>query len=183
MKFEQLLQVYWSKGFYYAGRMRSFNATIDQLFGELNGLQFYSKFLFIKRFEFGYFKHKLNPNLNTLDIDERRVINMYLSQMSSVNHEIETLLRYNLIRLFLIKTFRGKAQALGKPSRGQRTWSNAQTSSKIVSPLKTFVSEMRKTYFKKKKVESKNKKILKKKIKISHKYKINQEKIKNNLWF
>jgi len=101
--------------------MRPFNVTIDELFKELNGLQFYSKLLFLKRFEFGYFKYKINPSLTSLNLDDRKVINMYLSQMTSVNHEIEDLLRYNLIRLYLIKSFRGRAQSLGKPSRGQRT--------------------------------------------------------------
>jgi hypothetical protein len=40
---------------------------------------------------------------------------------------------------------------------------------------------MKKTYMKKKKPESKNKKIIKKKIKVSFKFKIKQEKIKNNI--
>jgi ribosomal protein S13 len=185
MKFEQLLQVYWSKGFYFAGRMRSFNMTIDEFFLELAGLGKHSKFLFIKRFEFGYYRYKPHKevNLTTFTSEQRKVINMYFSQMTSVSHDIEDLLRYNLIRLYLIKTFRGKSQALGKPSRGQRTWSNASTASQLASPLKTFINDMKKTYFKKKTPESKNKKILKKKIKISTKVKIKQEKKKNNLWF
>lgn len=185
MKFEQLLQVYWAKGFYFAGRMRSFQTTIDDLFFELNGLQFKSKFLFVKRFEFGYCRFTPNKtfNLSTLPLDQRKVINMYLSQMTSVSNEIETLLRYNTIRLYLIKSFRGRAQALGKPSRGQRTWSNAWTAYKISTPLKIFINEMRKTYLKKKTPESKNRKIIKKKVKISFKFKIKQEKKKNNLWF
>jgi ribosomal protein S13 len=185
MKFEQLLQVYWSKGFYFAGRMRSFQTTMDDLFLELSGLDAKSKFLFIKRFEFGYLRFHPNKNFNLslLSLDQRKVINMYLSQMTSVTNEIETLLRYNAIRLYLIKSFRGRAQALGKPSRGQRTWSNAWTSYKLASPLKTFINEMKKTYSKKKKPESKNRKIIKKKIKISYKFKIKQEKKKNNIWF
>jgi hypothetical protein len=103
--------------------MRSFQTTIDDLFFELNGLQVKSKFLFIKRFEFGYCRFTPNKifNLASLPLDQRKVINMYLSQMTSVSNEIETLLRYNTIRLYLIKSFRGRSQALGKPSRGQRT--------------------------------------------------------------
>lgn len=185
MKFEQLLQVYWAKGFYFAGRMRSFNTTIDDLFFELNGLQFKSKFLFIKRFEFGYYRYNPNKlrNLILLSLDHRKVINMYLSQMTGISNEIEDLLRYNLIRLYLIKTFKGKAQALGKPSRGQRTWSNAWTAYKLSTPLKIFINEMKKSYLKKKTPESKNKKMIKKKIKVSYRFKIKQEKKKNNLWF
>lgn len=46
---------------------------------------------------------------------------MYLSKTISINNAISELQRYNLIRLYLIKTFRGRCHALGKPSRGQRT--------------------------------------------------------------
>ena len=101
--------------------MRSFNATIEDLFFELNGLGKTSLYLFKKRFELGYFKYKPDNNLSSLSMDDRRVLNMYFARASSVNNDVSDLLRYNFIRLYLIKTFRGKAQALGKPSRGQRT--------------------------------------------------------------
>lgn len=185
MKFEQLLQVYWSKGFYYAGRMRTFDFTINELFEELKGLNNYSKRLFTKRFEFGPLRFFPNKNFNLIKLpsEKRKIINMYLSQMSSVSHEITVLLRYNAIRLYLIKSFRGRAQALGKPSRGQRSWSNASTAKKTSSLLKIFINDIKKNYLKKKTPESKNKKIIKKKIKISSHFKIKKEKIKNNLWF
>lgn len=183
MKFEQLLQVYWSKGFYYAGRMKSFNLTLDDFFLELNGLSTTSKFFFIKRFEFGFYKYKENKNLSTLSAEKRKTINMYFSQLTYVGSDISDLTKYNLIRIYLIKTFKGKAQALGKPSKGQRTWSNAWTAYKMSSLLKIFIAEMRKTNFKKKIIESKNKKMIKKKIKIVRTHKIKKEKIKNNLWF
>jgi ribosomal protein S13 len=101
--------------------MRSFNNTLPQLLAEFKGLKNNSIFLFLKRFELGYYKYKLNKNLLNFQLDQRKIINMYLSQMTSVNHEIGTMIKYNLIRLYLIKTFRGKAMALGKPSKGQRT--------------------------------------------------------------
>jgi len=101
--------------------MRPFNLTLDDLFFQLQGLNTKSKFYFIKRFEFGYYKYKENKNLALLSLDKRKVINMYLAQMTSVNHEVSDLFKYNLIRLYLIRSFRGKAQGMGKPSRGQRT--------------------------------------------------------------
>ena len=48
-------------------------------------------------------------------------MNIILSQITSVNHQVSEVHHYNLIRLYLIKSYRGKAQAMGKPSRGQRT--------------------------------------------------------------
>jgi len=94
------------------------------LFEDLPGMSKASKMLFIKRFEFTYFRfHK--DNFLTLRLDDRKVINMYLSRITSINNRINEFIRYSLIRIYLIRTHRGKAQALGKPSRGQRTWSNA----------------------------------------------------------
>jgi len=57
----------------------------------------------------------------SISLDRRKIINMYLSQLSSINNDIFELIKYNLIRLYLIKTFRGRCHALGKPVRGQRT--------------------------------------------------------------
>jgi len=71
--------------------MRSFNLSIDELFSELNGLNIKSKFYFIKRFEFGYYKYKENKSLALLSLDNRKVINMYLSQMTSVNNDVSEL--------------------------------------------------------------------------------------------
>jgi len=48
-------------------------------------------------------------------------MNIIFSQISSINHLIYDVKRLTSIRLYLLKTTRGKAQALGKPSRGQRT--------------------------------------------------------------
>lgn len=52
-------------------------------------------------------------------------LNIILSQVNSVNNKVDELKRLNIIRLFLIKSYRGRSHALGKPVRGQRTWSNA----------------------------------------------------------
>jgi ribosomal protein S13 len=59
--------------------------------------------------------------LAVLDKESRKSLNRIFSQMASVNYQINEVTRVNIIRLFLIKSFRGKAQAFGKPSRGQRT--------------------------------------------------------------
>ncbi len=75
----------------------------------------------IKRFEFNFLKIDLSKTFLYLSLDQRKIINMYLSQLTSINNDIFELMKYNLIRLYLIKTFRGRCHALGKPSRGQRT--------------------------------------------------------------
>jgi ribosomal protein S13 len=64
-----------------------------------------------------------NPrgSLIELDDDQRLSLNRIFSKMNSLYSQVTELNRLNIIRLFLIKSFRGKAQAFGKPSRGQRT--------------------------------------------------------------
>ena len=54
MKFEQLLQIYWSRGFLYGGKMKNFNITLNNLFKESPGLNIKSKKKFIQRFEINY---------------------------------------------------------------------------------------------------------------------------------
>jgi ribosomal protein S13 len=48
-------------------------------------------------------------------------LNLTFSQVNSVNNSIEELKKFNILRLYLIKSHRGKCHALGKPVRGQRT--------------------------------------------------------------
>ena len=62
-------------------------------------------------------KHKLSPEEGT-NLD---ALNIFLSQFSSVNNQLSEIQKYSLIRLLLIRATRGRAHALGKPSRGQRT--------------------------------------------------------------
>jgi ribosomal protein S13 len=121
MKFEHLLKVYWSKNFLYGGRVLPFNVTLKTLFKNLKGLSSIGKKNFIKRFELNTHAKDNRENLNKLTLDNRKVMNMYLARLTSINNSITELVRYNLIRLYLLKTFRGRAQSIGKPSRGQRT--------------------------------------------------------------
>jgi hypothetical protein len=122
--------------------------------------------LFYKRFEFRYyffFKNYEKP-LHLLPIFQRKAFNVFLSKLISINNSIFELQKFNLIRLFLIRTYRGRCHALGKPSRGQRTWSNASTAFNINKTIKSFIQEVRKLNFVEKKKESLNKKFIKKKI-------------------
>ena len=48
-------------------------------------------------------------------------LNLIFSQLHSVNNISDELVRLNIIRLYLIRTFSGKSHALGRPVRGQRT--------------------------------------------------------------
>merc|ERR1712124_18999 len=82
--------------------------------------------------------HRLElPNtvfVNLLPILEFRVffhkeiigfLNHYYSQVASVNNTVLEVKRLSIIRLYLIRSYKGRCHAIGKPVRGQRTWSNA----------------------------------------------------------
>ena len=91
-------------------------------------------------------------------------INTLLSQINSVNNKLPDVHRLKIIRLYLIKTYRGRCHALGKPVNGQRTWSNGWNSYNLNKTLRVFISETKYQLAKNKKEEKINWKMTKKKI-------------------
>ena len=184
MKFEQLLQIYWSRGFLYGGKVKTFNINLKTFFDENIGLANKSKKQFIQRFELNYLIYKKNETFISLPLTQRKIINMYLSQIISINNNIFELIKYNLIRLYLIKTFKGRCHALGKPSKGQRTWSNSSTANKCNKVIRIFIKQIKKNNVIEKKIESLNMKIIKKKTRKNlPKIKMIIIKKNKNLWF
>lgn len=184
MKFEQLLQIYWSRGFLYGGKVKNFNINLKYFFNENLGLAEKSKKQFVQRFELNFFLLNKDQVFSNLSLEQRKIINMYLSQLTSINNSIFEIIKYNLIRLYLIKTFRGRCHALGKPCRGQRTWSNASTAYKCNRIVRIFIRQVKKNNIVEKKTESLNNKLTKKKIKKNApKIKMIITQKKKNLWF
>lgn len=188
MKFEQLLKIYWARSFLYGGNTQIFSVTFLEFFQNKKGIGLYTKKLFFKRFEFMYlfFKKNETKNLNSLPTFYRKTFNIFLSQLISINNSISDLNRYNLIRLFLIKSYRGRCHAIGKPTRGQRTWSNGKTSQHIEKTIRSFIQEVKKLNSKlfEKRKESLNKKLIKKKInKKNIKFKMFITNRKKDIWF
>lgn len=149
---------------------------------DFGGFAQYSKLKIIKRFEFPFKYLYRNPSFATATKDFHRVLNIFFSQLGSVNNDYFEMKKYNLVRLYLIKSFRGRAQAIGKPSRGQRTWSNAWTAYQYNTTIRTFVSLTHQALKKDEKEEKINFKLLKKKIRKA-KHKVKVEKVKPNTWF
>ena len=113
-----------------------------------------------------------------------------MSRLISINNPIVELHKYNLIRLFLIRSYRGRCHAIGKPVRGQRTWSNSKNSFLINKVIRSFIQEVKKLNAdnplldKKNKKESLNKKFVRKKTKRkAPKIKMIVVKKKKKLWF
>ena len=188
MKFEHILQIYWTKGYFFGGKLFYFNQTFKELFENTPGLGLKTQQLFVKRFELNFFntKHKTvdlvdyqKTNFKPLD----RPINILFSQLHTVNSQINELHKLSVIRLYLIKSYRGRCHALGKPVRGQRTWANGWNSYNTNKVLRSFISETRKLIKQSAREEKINFKVVKKKYASKKKKKTNAPKKKQLLWF
>ena len=91
------------------------------MFNNVGGIQTSFKNILVKRFEM--YQTLLNSKtlLPFYGKETLLSLNLILEQIGSINKRTIDLTRLNLIRLYLIKTFRGRGHSLGKPIRGQRT--------------------------------------------------------------
>lgn len=187
MRFEHILQIYWTKGFFFGGQLFYFDQTVNELFDNTPGLGYGTKKSFKKRFEMTYFYQ--NEYYDRLDIYQNTKIksilnpvNVILSQINSVNNRLHDVHRLKIIRLYLTKTYKGRCHALGKPVRGQRTWSNAWNAFNKNKVLRTFISETKHQLAKNKKEEKINYKMTKKKYGTKKKRREVVKK-KSSMWF
>lgn len=147
-----------------------------------------SKFLILlkKRFELTFFCKSKEEKLIEYQARESKSItqplNIIFSQINTVNNVTNDLKNLNIIRLYLIKSYRGRCHAIGKPVRGQRTWSNAWNSFNVNKSLRNFIGETRKQMKKTNLPEKINYKVIKKKYANSSK-KVKKVKSKKILWF
>lgn len=186
MRFEHILQIYWTKGFFYGGKLFYFDKTIRELFEHAPGLGNHAKQILSNRFEMSFFS-KYHPQELLSNYEQlrhariNRPINIMFSQWNSVNNTLSELQRLTIIRLYLVKTYRGRCHALGKPVRGQRSWSNAWASYNTNTTLRLFISETRRILNQKKRAEKINYKVVKKKYTSKKKKKTLATKTKS--WF
>jgi len=144
MKFEQVLHIYWTNHFLFNGRINTFNVTLYDFFENVGGLKKTTKKALISRFELTTFLKTPKKPLNLYAKALLRAINILLSQVSTVNNQITEITKLSIVRLYLLKTFRGRAQAIGKPSHGQRTWSNGWSAYNSNRILRDYISTMQK---------------------------------------
>lgn len=109
-------------------------------------------------------------------------LNYYYSQVNSVNNVLYEVKKLNVIRFYLIKSYRGKCHSIGKPVNGQRTWSNAWSSYNNNFILRRFISEAKSKLLKDKVPEKINYKLTKKKY-ITKRKKVKQIQQKKLIWF
>lgn len=95
------------------------------MFKITDGLGLFSKSLVLKRLEL-HNSLEINKTVvlsfsNNFKRELTGFLNRFYSQVSSVNSFVAPLVRFNVIRLYLIKSYRGRCHAIGKPVKGQRT--------------------------------------------------------------
>ena len=184
MKFEHILQIYWSKGFLISGKLQNFQTSFKYMFDLTGGYSYSMKKLLISRFEMSSLIRNPDQSISQIYPTLPQSLNKMFSEITSVNNTVEDLTRFNLIKLYLIKTTRGKSHALGKPSRGQRTWSNAWTAYHHNKVTRTFVSTYQKIRAAAMKEEKINYKLIKKKSdERKQEDTVTKVKIKVNIWF
>jgi len=145
IRFEHILQIYWTKGLFFAGKLFYINKSLFTVFSYIKGFGSLFISLVFKRLELNFSPLLLNCDLPTLNSKYKRelihLFNNMFSQINSVNNNYRDLKRMNIIRLYLIRSYKGWCHALGKPVRGQRTWSNAWSSYKYNRTLRKFILE------------------------------------------
>lgn len=184
MNFEQVLKVYWTKGLFYNGKLHTFDLTVRNLFSDTGSFNWALRNVLIDRFELHQLKKHTHFELTSFDHSVTQAMNIMFSQITNINDVQSNLIRSNFIRLYLIKSTRGRSHALGKPSRGQRTWSNAWNAFKLGNPTRDFISSFQKILQSERKEVKKDYKRLQKKSRIKQKSRgVAREVKKVNFWF
>jgi len=123
-----------NNGFYFNKSVQPYNKIMFNFL--LNNLSYFKSrsaiYLFF-RSEIQFNRNKLNFN-NEVGLDcmitnvKKKIMNSELLKILPPFRNMTHLRNLNILKKYLIKSYSGKCHALGKPTRGQRTWSNAKTS-------------------------------------------------------
>jgi ribosomal protein S13 len=142
MKFEQFLKSFWLKGYYFSNTLLPFEVSLDKLLKLTQILSRLARNILVNRFELFQNTNKKDSILE-LNWRQQRVINVFLSQTLNIQTFIWESFKSRMIRLYLIKSTRGKCHALGKPSRGQRSVSNAWSAYHCNKTTRIFINEVK----------------------------------------
>lgn len=187
MKFEHVLQIYWTKGFFFGGNLFYTNQTLTSLLIQTPGLSIKTNKLLIQRFELTTLKKNYLTLLPQYENKTQKILlkplNIFLSQIHTVNNTFKDLLRLVIMRMYLIKSYKGRCHAIGKPVHGQRTWSNGWNSYNTNKVLRYFIIEIKKKSNIQKTTEKINYKVITKKYSSKKKSSNNIILKKQSQWF
>jgi ribosomal protein S13 len=167
IRFEHILRIYWSKGFFYGGKLFYTDKTLDEVFANTPGIGYYTQKKLLLRLELpaniASYSTPVKSISSSSNITLINPLNIIFSQINSVNNQLPELKKLNTLRLYLIKSYRGRCHAIGKPVNGQRTWSNAWNSYNYNRSVRSFIGETKKLLKKDSKSEKINYKLTQKK--------------------
>jgi len=130
---------------FYTDKLKYNNMFKSHLYGL--GLKF--KYLLLKRLELTTFTFFFTDIFFLVKYSKTfyknvvKTINIIFSQLNNVNYTILEFKKLNIIRKYLTKSYQGYCHAVGKPVRGQRTWSNGWNSFKCNNLLRSFVNQIK----------------------------------------
>lgn len=138
MKFEYLLQLYWSKGILINGGLKV-KPLYTKFFQKISyGFSFFFYKLYLKRFE----------SLACTDVEsfswselDNLSFNIWLSTLFNQFLNLKAFIEKTIYINYLKRLRKSKRQALGLPSRGQRSWSNAWTAYYNNNTIKFFLNK------------------------------------------
>lgn len=152
IKFERLLDLYWTYFFLYGGRTYSFTTPLLPLLWQLTGISKFSFSLIINRLEWNdqftlknilmekeELRFRTHPNIF-------QFLNRLFGSLHSINHSPISFYKLPMLRKYLIRTFRGRRFVMRKPSHGQRTRSNGKTAKKLHRSLDYIILQFRRNY-------------------------------------
>lgn len=186
MRFEHILRIYWSKGFFFGGKLFYTNKTLEEVFLNTPGLGYNTQKKILSRLEIPYEISSYNKDITDLNSEYSSSIvnpmNIIFSQVNSVNNQLPELKKLNVIRQYLIKSYRGRCHAIGKPVNGQRTWSNAWNSYNYNREVRSFIGETKRLLKKDRKIEKINYKQTQKKYATKSR-KVKQQTLIKKTWY
>lgn len=107
-------------GFYFNKKVFKYRETdLTEIKNEIRGVGFRSFYFFTRKVEFQ--KKQLTSKFSVNKPNELALINSDLLKNVPVNADVINLHRYNILRKYLIRSFKGRCHIKGKPVNGQRT--------------------------------------------------------------
>jgi hypothetical protein len=88
LRFEQVLKVYWTKGFLFGGHEVSFQSPWRTFAEEAGGMGITTRRKFVRRYELFAEYYDNTASFETLNKQQRLAMNYILSLMTTVNHQL-----------------------------------------------------------------------------------------------
>lgn len=106
------------------------------------GINLFLLKFFSKKLELNFYNEKKLKSFLFLSRKKKRVINILLAKIFNVNFNMERLIIFYILRKYVIRSWKGLRIFFNKPSKGQRTRSNASINIKFASLLRSKIKSL-----------------------------------------